>query len=227
MESVSKQRWTEAQQHELEFWQTRLGTGPYRDLDLPAYWAEQLALFGTYGRGFAGLRVVDIGCGPVGLIHFVEGAAERVQIDPLLDRYENRLRLPEPQLSLVGEAERLPLAAASVDAAICFNALDHMRDPDAALRELVRVVRPGGRMLLMVHTFPQWAMPLMWADRMHPHHWTAKGFAEAVGRHARVMHAKTAQRRFEMPMAEWLVPKNWKYAAANVVLSSTYVAAVV
>ena len=48
------------------------------------------------------------------------------------------------QLSLAGLGEALPLAAKSIDIAICFNAIDHMQDPSAALAEISRVLRPGG-----------------------------------------------------------------------------------
>ncbi len=42
----------------------------------------------------------------------------------------------------VGEA--LPIATGAVDVAVCLSALRHMNDRRAALRELRRVVRPGG-----------------------------------------------------------------------------------
>ena len=41
-------------------------------------------------------------------------------------------------------AEALPLARGSVDVALCLSSLRHVRDRAAALRELRRVVRPGG-----------------------------------------------------------------------------------
>ena len=58
----------------------------------------------------------------------------------------------------VGEA--LPFADASFDAAISLAVLEHVRDPFACARELLRVVRPGGKILAAVpflqpvHGFP-------------------------------------------------------------------------
>jgi ubiquinone/menaquinone biosynthesis C-methylase UbiE len=43
-----------------------------------------------------------------------------------------------------GRAEALPVESASIDVAICLSSLRHVRDRPAALRELRRVVRPGG-----------------------------------------------------------------------------------
>ena len=89
-----------------------------------------------------------MGCGPVGLVHFLPEAAARVRLDPLLVKYGGCLPLAEPQLSLAAAGEDLPLASASVDVCICFNAFDHMRNPQAALAEIHRVLRPRGTLLV-------------------------------------------------------------------------------
>jgi SAM-dependent methyltransferase len=49
---------------------------------------------------------------------------------------------------IAGDAERLPLADASVDHAVVLNAFHHVPDEHAALAELYRVLRPGGRLFL-------------------------------------------------------------------------------
>jgi len=48
-----------------------------------------------------------------------------------------------------GVAERLPLASASVDVAMCHMLLHHTVSPRTVLDELVRVVRPGGYLLII------------------------------------------------------------------------------
>jgi ArsR family transcriptional regulator len=48
-----------------------------------------------------------------------------------------------------GELERVPLAAASVDVVLLSQALHHARDPQAALAEAHRIVRPAGRLLVL------------------------------------------------------------------------------
>jgi SAM-dependent methyltransferase len=50
-----------------------------------------------------------------------------------------------------GEAERLPLENASADAVICTWVLCTVRDPQAALREIARVLRPGGQFVFLEH----------------------------------------------------------------------------
>jgi SAM-dependent methyltransferase len=58
-----------------------------------------------------------------------------------------RTKLPGARL-LPGELTRLPLADACVDAAVCALALVHVADLSAAIGELARVVRPGGRIVI-------------------------------------------------------------------------------
>ncbi|UQS23432.1 class I SAM-dependent methyltransferase [Amycolatopsis thermalba] len=50
-----------------------------------------------------------------------------------------------------GSAERTGLAAASVDVAMSVNNVDLWDDRRAGLRELLRVLRPGGRLILSAH----------------------------------------------------------------------------
>ena len=50
------------------------------------------------------------------------------------------------------DARRLPLADASVDAAMLVSMLHHVEEPAAALAEARRILRPGGRLALMVFT---------------------------------------------------------------------------
>jgi len=225
VKAVSPDRWQASQRLELDFWKHWQDATPYQKLDIPKYWSEELARFGCTRELFTGRRVVDIGCGPYGLIHFLENARERVRIDPLLPQYESKMSLSGPQLSLAALGESLPLASESVDVAICFNALDHMRDPAAALAEMRRVLRPAGTLLLMIHTFPAWVRPFFWVDRLHPHHWTAEAFAEQVGLEFQVETVETAHRKFEVPVSKWLLPSSWKYLAGNLVVASTYLKA--
>lgn len=222
---VPEARWREAQAHELDFWRHWRSIPVYRNVDLAGYWAGECRHFGLSSDFFHGKRVLDVGCGPVGLIHFVPEAALRIRIDPLLPDYREKLPLAEPGFSLAAGGEALPLPDSIADVAVCFNALDHMRDPDRALAELARVLQPGGTLLLMVHTFPAWVMPLLAVDRLHPHHWTARQFARQVACHLRVVREHSERRVFDVPAGQRWRPANWKYLAASAVLSTTYIVA--
>jgi ubiquinone/menaquinone biosynthesis C-methylase UbiE len=220
---VAAARWRAAQRLELDFWLRWQKLPPWKNLNIPKYWREEVAHFGETWGCFRGLRVLDVGCGPFGLIHFADHAAERIRVDPLLPQYSQRL--PLKGWSLCAMAESLPLANRSIDLAVCFNALDHMRDPEAALEEIARVLRPGGAALLMIHTFPAWLWPLFRFDRMHPHHYTEGSFASIVRSHFRIDRCETVSRHFDTSAGKWWMPSVWKYMAAGVIVSSTYVRA--
>lgn len=53
-----------------------------------------------------------------------------------------------PEIDLIGDAHHLPFPDASVDAVVCTEVFEHLVDPPAAAREIVRVLKPGGRLVL-------------------------------------------------------------------------------
>lgn len=213
------------QRRELDFWNRWTTRPAFRNLDIPSYWRREITHFGKTWDCFAGLRVLDVGCGPFGLIHFIDHAAERIRIDPLLPSYEQKLPVNGTHLSVSAVAESLPLPDRCVDLIICFNALDHMRDPETALSEIDRVLRAGGTALVMIHTYPHWLRPLYWVDRMHPHHYTARSFEFLLKSHFEIEQYKTLRRHFDVPPGKWWHPAVWKYVAGGLVVSSTYVRA--
>src|SRR6202023_3203928 len=60
-----------------------------------------------------------------------------------------------------GNALALPIPAASFDAVIASELLEHVWDDRGALAELVRVLRPGGRIAVTVPT--RWPERVCWA----------------------------------------------------------------
>jgi ubiquinone/menaquinone biosynthesis C-methylase UbiE len=60
---------------------------------------------------------------------------------------------PEPSFR-EGDAEHLPYRDASFDAIVCSFGLLHLQDPDAAIADAKRVLKPGGR-----YTFTVWCNP--------------------------------------------------------------------
>ena len=57
---------------------------------------------------------------------------------------------PRSAVWCVGDAGRLPFADNSFDVVICSEVLEHLPDVDAALDEITRIVKPGGRFALSV-----------------------------------------------------------------------------
>lgn len=55
---------------------------------------------------------------------------------------------PRPEIDLIGDAHQLPFGDATVDAIVCTEVFEHLIDPPAAARELIRILKPGGRLIL-------------------------------------------------------------------------------
>lgn len=87
-------------------------------------------------------RVVDIGCGM---------QPYRPMLNAALTQYtgvDREGELTNP--TIVGVAEDLPLEDASFDVALSTMMLEHVVDPRRVLSEVRRVLRPGGRLILVV-----------------------------------------------------------------------------
>ena len=99
-------------------------------------------------------RVVDLGCGTGRLLEALLprlAGTELVGIDPAQGMIAvARTRFAaEPRVRLeVATADHLPLADASVDVATTTMSFHHWEEQGTALREVVRVLAPGGRFLL-------------------------------------------------------------------------------
>ena len=95
-------------------------------------------------------RLLDLGCGPC---TFAARAAERfaaldiVALDPSQAFTSD---VPAGRFRVVRAAgEALPLGDATIDVAVCVSSIRHVQDRLAVLRELRRVVRPGGALVIV------------------------------------------------------------------------------
>ena len=66
-----------------------------------------------------------------------------------------------------GMAEALPLQDASVDLALSTISFHHWQDQAAGIREIARVLRPGGHFLLVDMSFPDWLLQVFRLKRVH------------------------------------------------------------
>ena len=108
-----------------------------------------------YAR-FAGKRVLDIGCGNGYVLSRYAASGARVCG---VDLTNAAVRLCRRRFALaglagqfvVGNAEELPLPDHSFDCVCSMGVLHHTPNTAAAVAELYRVLRPGGRLIVMFY----------------------------------------------------------------------------
>lgn len=126
----------------------------------------------TAGPGFAPLEAellrpvaqalrppyLEVGCGEGGNFVHVGGAGLRIGVDAFPAKLVfARHRLPDVRFA-AADAAALPLAAGSMRTVLVRDVLHHLSDPAAALAEAVRVLAPGGTLIVIE---PNGANPLV------------------------------------------------------------------
>jgi ubiquinone/menaquinone biosynthesis C-methylase UbiE len=119
-------------------------------------------------------RVLEIGIG-TGLniphydktrVHGIVGVDPALRMHRLAQKRIARAGLP---VELVGlEAEKLPIADRSFDSIVCTYTLCTIPDPVAALKEMRRVLKPGGKLIFCEHGRAPEESVRRWQDRLQP-----------------------------------------------------------
>jgi SAM-dependent methyltransferase len=122
-----------------------------RSLDVPAVNAERARLL-VHASG----EILEIGLGTgLNLPHYPAAVTAITSLgpEPAPHAFASR-RAAARGLSIAhtpGDARRLPFDAGRFDTAVCTLVLCTIPEPQRAVRELARVIRPGGRLLFLEH----------------------------------------------------------------------------
>ena len=122
----------------------------------PFLWAGEVAGMKSRRRALlrqARGRVVEIGAGTgLNVAHYPPGLAELILAEPDASMCKRLLRRAGGRATeITAAAEDLPLDDASVDTVVSTFVLCTVEGPEAALREIRRVLRPDGQLLLIKH----------------------------------------------------------------------------
>lgn len=124
------------------------------------------------------LRVLDFGCGPGNTLRRLApwGLTFGVEYSETALAVARGRGVPR---LVAGDGVALPFRDGSMDCVIASEVIEHIADDVAALREIHRLLRPGGTLLLTVPAFMA-----LWRshDRLYGHHrrYTRAGLLEAV-----------------------------------------------
>ena len=126
--------------------------GSWAARDVAPFAAEEADLQGR----IAALRgtVIDVGAGPIRYLqllaaHVRAGRVTYVAVDPdAVTLRRMRTHLPGAML-VAGTGEALPVADGAADAVLMLRSWNHLVDPQAALAQVARVLRPGGMLIVV------------------------------------------------------------------------------
>ncbi len=130
-------------------------------------WIDELALP-------AGARALDIGCG-AGLLSVALAqrrlSVTAIDLAPAMLAETRELArasgVPESVCTSLSDVGELPFPTGTFDLAVALGVLPWAPSPDAAAREMSRVLRPGGHLIVTVDNrwrFHEVADPLAWAS---------------------------------------------------------------
>jgi SAM-dependent methyltransferase len=131
-------------------------------------------------EGHARDRILDVGCGGGGMLADLARLGSVTGVEPSL---QSRRRALARRVGTIVNARlgTLPFEQGSFDIALALDVIEHIEDDDRALRDLRRVVSPGGALLVTVPAYPR-----LWShhDELNHHfrRYTRIGLAELAGR---------------------------------------------
>ncbi len=155
--------------------------------------------------------VLDAGCGDGNSFRYsmVDRRRPIVGVDLL---WRELIQNKQVALASVGDLERLPFASQSFDLVFSHDVVEHLRRPRIALAEISRVLRPGGKLMLLTpNSYHYFAL----AGRLVPHAlqvWIARELLKSPGEVFRTYYRCNSARRIaHLSVEVGLRPIDFRY----------------
>lgn len=124
-------------------------------------------------------RILDVGCG-MGIIHDLFPGHDITGIDcspGMLRHHKGKY--------LLASATKIPFPDGAMDSVVCRSVLHHLENPSMALKEIVRVLKPGGKFVCW-ETNKSWLATLVrrftqHGDRFSEYHTAFDNLPELIG----------------------------------------------
>jgi SAM-dependent methyltransferase len=141
-------------------------------------------------------KLVDLGCGRGDQLEaFRRAGYDCVGVDIHDDRH--------PSAKRVDLEEPLPFETASLDAVFTKSVIEHLSDPLFVLTEAHRVLRPGGRIVVLTPSWRHTGGAIFYSEYTHVRPFTLQSLAEAL--HLAGFHDVSATYFWQLP-AVWRHP---------------------
>jgi SAM-dependent methyltransferase len=158
----------------------------------------------------AGERALDAACGPGIVTEALSAAGLRAVGVDLTAEMVAEARAGRRGTFVRGDASRLPFGDGVFDVALSRNALHHMEGPAAIVREMARVLRPGGRLVVEDMLAPDRAEQRAYfetierlRDMTHARSLTERELIDC-GAAAGLAGPRTLRFAFEIDVEEWM-----------------------
>jgi len=131
------------------------------------------------------MDVLDVGCGSTQMLN---GAPQMVGCDIRADKLRVMRRSPRGLVN--ASVFALPFAEASFEVVVCSEVIEHVADEEVVFTELLRCLKPGGRLVLGTPDYGSWQWPTIewlyarvapggYADE-HITHYTREGLIQRM-----------------------------------------------
>ena len=157
---LTEEQWSESQKNEAWFWKTQKDQGNLDQYHRNNHYRnvmedDSVISRDFFAQDFTESTIMDVGSGPEGILHVLD-AKFKLAVDPLMSTYiEQGYKVGADNVWWLADAAEdfypytIPGNPVFFDYALCLNALDHMRDPAMAIKNIAEYLEPGGELLLI------------------------------------------------------------------------------
>ncbi len=131
-----------------DVWHGHNATSALQDLRSPWYEWVQQNLVAT-----PGVRILEVACGRGALVGWLHEQGAQAYGCDISQTALTQARSNFGGRFLLGDIHSLSFPRGSFDFVVCCETLEHTLDPRGALREIRRVLRPGGKLLLTTPSY--------------------------------------------------------------------------
>jgi len=151
--------------------------------------------------------IIDLGCGEGIALEKLQRSFSEKKIIGVDVEIENIEICREHGLTArYADVCELPIYSGSFDACLCIDMLEHLKDPAQPVREIVRILKPGGRLVVVVPHDRNFLLARLaclmfkeaFYDAGHQRQWSPKDLANLL-----TSHGMTVKTKRNLPFIFW------------------------